>query len=131
MKIYGPYKRKTDNRQIVVIVKDKKKTTMSYARYLLQTHLNRELESWEHVDHINNDPLDDRIENLQILSVKDNSLKYHALNPRKTYTFICPNCNKEATKWLSNVLHNKNKGRIGPYCSRKCAGQHTYKNPWK
>lgn len=131
MKVYGPYKRKSDGRQIVIVVKDKKKTTMSYARYLMQQHLNRDLESWEHVDHINNDRTDDRLENLQILSLVDNALKHHALFPRKTYTFICPNCNKEATKWMSDVLHNRKRGNSGPFCSRSCAGQYTYTNPWE
>lgn len=37
-------------------------------RFLMEQHLGRKLESWEHVHHINNDPNDNSIENLQVLS---------------------------------------------------------------
>jgi hypothetical protein len=49
--------------------------TISYARYLMSTHLGRLLTDEEHVDHINDIKLDDRIENLQILSQKENNIK--------------------------------------------------------
>ncbi len=131
MKIYGPYLRK-DNRKHVVIVNDNVKTTMSYARYLMECHLGRKLLPHETIDHINNDCSDDRIENLQILSRKDNSRK-EMLRPervRKYIQFKCPNCGEEVSKPLNHVKGNLKKGKSGPFCSRKCAGQSTYKNPW-
>lgn len=130
MKIYGPYTRKDNRQHVCIIYTDGTRKTKSYPRFLLETHLNRELTKEETVDHINNDFTDNRIDNLQILTLQENILKQHQLNPRKTVTFICPNCNKEATKWESDVKHNKKCGKSGPFCSRKCAGQFTYKNPW-
>lgn len=130
MKIYGPYIRKDGRSHICIHYEDGKKQTKSYPRYLMEQHLGRELTIQETVDHINNDFTDNRIENLQILTLTSNIQKQHQLNPRKQITFICPNCQQEVTKWENNIKGNLKKGKSGPYCSRKCAGQYTYKNPW-
>lgn len=130
MKIYGPYPRRDGRKHVVIVHDDGRKQTKSYPRLLMEQYLGRELLPEETVDHINNDKTDDRIENLQLLSRIENSCKQAEQFPRKTYTFICPNCGVTTTKFLNNVLGNKKKDRKGPFCSRSCAGKATHINHW-
>lgn len=79
-KIHGPYHYPSkpgvkSRRRIVIVFEDQTKTSMSWARWLMTQKLQRTLTPDETVDHINEDPLDDRLENLQILSLVDNALK--------------------------------------------------------
>ena len=123
MKVYGPYKRK-DNRKHVVIVHDNgSRQTQSYPRYLMEQHLGRNLLESETVDHINEDPTDDRIDNYQILTRIENAVKSSKLRPAIMYTFNCARCGKETIRPLRYITYNNIKRKSsGPYCSRHCAG---------
>jgi len=129
MKIYGPYTRKDGRKHVVIIHDDGSRQTKSYPRLLMEQHLGRELLPEETVDHINNDFTDDRIENLQLLTLEENAKKAMEGRYAKLYSFTCPSCGKEAEKLLRHVKGNLKKGRRGPYCSRKCAGKDNYVNP--
>lgn len=65
-----------ENRKNVILFNsDKDRSTTSYARYLMSVKLKRFLTSDEQVDHIDNDKTNDDINNLQVLSVKENQQK--------------------------------------------------------
>ena len=120
MKIYGPYNRK-DGRQHVILYDGKNRTTISYAKYLMENYLKRKLSKNETVDHINGDFTDNRIENLQILSRADNIRK--SAKGRQMIEFNCPICNTLMIKPLNVVKNNRKQGKSGPYCGRSCAGK--------
>lgn len=123
IKIYGPYQRK-DGRSHVIHYDTitQAKRTQSYPRYLMEQHLERILEDWEQVDHINNDHTDNRIENLQILTVKENNRKSSPL-PKKI-KLICKYCGKEYRMSFSNYKHKKYKMKQDTgYCSKQCVGK--------
>ena len=51
-------------------------------RHIMEQHLGRKLENWEHVHHINDDSFDNRIENLQVLSNSEHQ-KLEIIHRRK------------------------------------------------
>jgi hypothetical protein len=120
MKIYGPYKDGSGKRLIVLkYFDDGKKKTTSLARHLMEESLGRELTSTETVDHINGDPMDNRLENLQILSRADNIRK--SAKPAEIFQFFCPICGVKTSKPMRDVRHSAKQGKAGPFCGKKCA----------
>lgn len=121
--IYGPTYNKSIDRYMAFLVpraktSGLKRTSMTYARYLMCVKENRWLKPNEHVDHINNDKKDDRIENLQILSPKDNIRK--SAEPAIPIVFKCHLCGKEKSVRRGRDTNLKNRGVA--YCSRRCVG---------
>lgn len=96
-------------------------TSMSYAKYLYTSYHNCDVEEGNHVDHINGDKLDDRIENLQIISGTYNRQKDH--KHKEMVVCVCPVCGKEFLLEKTNLPFKSN-----PCCSRKCGG---IKSHWK
>lgn len=48
-----------------------KNVRMTEHRRIMQDHLGRKLEKWEHVHHLNENPKDNRLENLALVSNSD------------------------------------------------------------
>lgn len=51
-------------------------------RHIMQQHLGRKLQTWEHVHHINNNPSDNRLENLIVLSNSDHQKEEHKMRKK-------------------------------------------------
>ena len=76
MKIkYGPYLRSDGRKQVDVLQTNGSTKSMLYSRYVMQNHLGRELSSSEHVDHIDSNPLNDDLCNLQLITKSENAAK--------------------------------------------------------
>lgn len=95
--------------------------SMSYAKYLYTSHYKCDVFKGDQVDHINGNKMDDRIENLQVISSRYNSSKNHSV--RVMVELECPVC-KEKFLFPERNLPFKN----DPCCSRKCGG---IKSHWK
>lgn len=78
-------------------------------RWVVEQHLGRELEPWEHVHHINHDRLDNRIENLEVVTVEEHGKRHTYLPVTKS----CVQCGEEFTP-------HKTKRRIAKTCSPEC-----------
>lgn len=114
------YKNKEPRRVVSLIKENGSRTSTSYARYLMSCHLGRYLDEDEHVDHINGDPLDDRIENLQILSVQENNSKSASTKYLKC---VCPVCKKEFEVQKSKTYWGGSGNKKYQNCSRSCGGR--------
>jgi DNA-directed RNA polymerase subunit RPC12/RpoP len=99
----------------------KNRTTISYARYLMSVREKRVLLKSEQVDHIDGDKTNDVIENLQILSAKENSIKRTIEKGQtlKMVEMICPNCKNTFHKPLSSTYLQK--GGHYTVCSKECS----------
>ena len=123
-KVYGPYLHAKEGRYYVQLVilgsKANHRTTLSYARYLMAMHLGRVLSGDEHVDHIDDNKLNDDLNNLQILTKKENIAKGRS---RAVVDLICPNCGVAFTRDRGQT-HLTNGRGMRTFCSRRCSGQY-------
>jgi endogenous inhibitor of DNA gyrase (YacG/DUF329 family) len=95
--------------------------SMSYAKYLYTSHHYCDVDKTDNVDHINGDKMDDRIENLQVISGRYNRQKDH--KQKEMLILTCPVCGEEFLFEKRNLSTRPN-----PCCSRRCGG---IKSHWK
>lgn len=111
-----------DPRRVATMYKEDGTTlTMSYAKYLYTSHYKEDVDPFYHIDHINGDKLDDRIENLQKITGTYNRQKDH--NRREMVILTCPVCGKDFIFPKKSLSTHPN-----PCCSRRCGG---IKSHWK
>lgn len=124
-----PYFCKTINRWMAAKYHEGKKTkTVYYSRCIMELYLNRDLETWEHVHHINKDTTDDRISNLCLTTETEHIEKYHSQG--KTFV-VCPECKKTIEVLVRDVNKSKRYNMSGPFCSRICSGKTNIRKRWK
>lgn len=102
-------------RRVATLHKKNYNTSMSYAKYLYTSHYKCDVEDGYEIDHINGDKLDDRIENLQVISSTYNRQKDH--KRKEMVMLVCPICGE-------NFLFDKRNlsSHPSPCCSRRCGG---------
>lgn len=133
-RIYGPYRKsKTDNRfTIRGALKGgtpKDRISVNYARYLMEIHLGRFLSLVEHVHHKDGNPLNDVLDNLELISpAKHNTLhfkKYHKFTiPLEMSCACCGKMIYMSVEKLNLMAIQFTKRKIhGPFCSGKCSNQ--------
>lgn len=126
LKVYGPYVSKRDGRKRVVFYYlDKSTSVTSYARYLYE-EANGVLPDEMTVDHIDENPTNDELINLQPLTLLENIQKARTNGKQATEWFegICLECDATFIKPMRQIRGNQFvKGRPGPFCSKACSGK--------
>ena len=98
------------------------KRFISYAKYLWISENKCEVPEGMEVDHINNNPNDDRIENLQILTKSENIQKEYRDTGKigkLVVDLVCPMCGTKFTKRVAQVEKSAQKQQC--CCSTRCS----------
>lgn len=115
------------NGRLMAYIKDTQQV-VSYPRVIMENYLGRKLEDYEEVHHKDGNPLNNNIDNLEVLT-KEEHLQRHLKDKRKYYDKImtCPWCGNDFL-WTANqqLRFNSNRHRNGrnssaPFCSKECA----------
>lgn len=106
-----------------VYIKETKKV-VSYPRILMEEKLGRPLEPDEDVHHKDGNPLNNTLDNLEVIKHGEHQ-KMHKPAPNPI-TVNCIWCNKEFTlNYIQqrNRRSNEKRGKKGSFCSRECSGK--------
>lgn len=124
VKIYGPYRGKDNRLRIRLKYNDGHFKLLSYLRYVMEKHLGRYLNVDEQIDHIDGNPLNNNIDNLQIVLFREHQINDAHRN--KDITVKCQYCGKEFIILGSKISNRnrKDKHQSGYFCSRKCCGKY-------
>jgi hypothetical protein len=121
-KQYGPYTLKTGHSFWVDYHTDGSRKSVLVHRELMEQHIGRRLTSIEVVHHIDEDPTNNVIDNLQIKTASVHA-RDHRPAPELT-TITCLFCGQSAEKLARFVRHNQGTyKKAGPFCSKSCAGK--------
>lgn len=123
--VYGPYISKRDGRKRVIIVyDDKSKTTRSLARFMYEQE-NGKIDPALTVDHVDENPFNDVMENFQLLTRSENAKKARQFKQlTEWYEGVCLECNKLFMKPMRQIRHNQgSQNKPGPFCGKSCAGR--------
>lgn len=123
-KIYGPYLGKDGRLRIIGIDSNNMQHTISYPKYLMELHLGRHLDEKEQVDHIDGNPLNNAVENLQIKTLGEHQILDVWRN--KDVLVYCRYCGKPFTVkgYKMHCRNRKDRHQSGYFCSRQCSGKY-------
>lgn len=118
-RVYGPYKRK-DGRQHVVLIKHDfnnhvvERKTVSYPKFLVETYLNKYLDTSETVDHIDGNFDNNELSNLRVVERSIHCRSHANFKPEvKKQCVIC-----------GKIFYTRNNHRItcgDKHCNGKCS----------
>lgn len=124
-KVFGPYRRGKDGRQIVIVIENNgQRRTVSYPKWLMELQMGRKLDpDLETVDHIDSNFDNNNLDNLRVMPRSEHSSD--DTRRVKHVKFCCAWCDKEFERSPRLVRDKSKKQKAGPFCSRACAGKYS------
>jgi|SRR6188472_3144308 len=126
-KVYGPYSRKADNRQhVIILFPGGLRLTVSYPKYIVEINEERYLDKDEEVHHKDGDETNNDYDNLEVLQ-KDTH-KHLDRNTPQYLEMICAYCGNpfimdKLSIYRRRAAVKSGKVKSGPFCSRECNGK--------
>ena len=91
-------------------------------RWLMEQHLGHKLTTNEVVHHINGDPQNNLLGNLEVKLRGEHATK-HGTTGRTVVQLVCSFCKRKFTREVRFVNHKKESGQKDFYCNRQCMGK--------
>jgi hypothetical protein len=131
---YGPYKTNSGHWFWVDYEagtgRSGKRKSVLVHREVMEKHLGRKLGPNEVVHHIDHNPDNNDISNLQVLTPQEH-LEHHRA-PAEYGSFVCPQCGATFRKVMRQIRANQTKnGKSGPFCNKSCASRWQYERAGK
>lgn len=131
VEVANVYMHKNEGRLMAYIRETKQ--VVSYPRVIMENFLGRKLLPEEEVHHKDGNPLNNKIDNLEVMTRAEH-LRIHAEENRKYFDkiMVCPMCGEEflwtaaqQQKFQSNKNRKDRKHREteAPFCSKKCVAK--------
>lgn len=117
-KCYTNLNKKDRRLRCVLVYTDGHKENISYPKLIMEQYLGRKLNKNEQVHHIDENPLNNDINNLQILKLGEHQRLHSKFIE---YYKICEFCKKEFLVTLKR--HRNHRGKRW-FCSRQCVGKY-------
>ena len=103
-----------DGYKMVIIYNEQGRLTTTAHKMVYETFNNIKISGYyTHIDHINNDRGDNRLENLQVLSSRENSLKINLSNKTSKYKGVCWDSHKK--RWKACIRINSKQKTLGSF----------------
>lgn len=121
-KRYGPYKGERGHLFYTDEYPNNIRKTVWAHREIMENHLGKKLLEGEVVHHKNEDPGDNRIENLEVKTKSQHARDHRP--PPEMIGITCPECKIRIKVLARQVRHNQStQKKEGPFCGRSCAGK--------